>query len=424
MKNAMFTKITAIAGLLFISIAAIAAPTDSLKFSVGLFYENSDNIHHVPQNEVSENIVHTLFSASYIKSAATFAADFNINIDHTNYLQNAFPDQIVASSILNLSATLSKRRMYWNFYNKYDRVRRDYTSADIPTNQENTNYFSTGPKFIFFKNAKQSWDADLNYVHFYTEKSDSDYNGYVFNTAYLRNITRTFAFSLNADHSDRRYTYAPASDNYQKTDLVVGLTKLTRLSSSTIQVGKTHINTNSTDNHDDSIFRVYYRYGGNTNINMSYRREIGDFSAQYAGATIANSGGILPAISNKLFLLKEGQFSAIKKFDRSSLSYSYIYFSSDYSDVTLDSVRKTNQINYIYDLTSTVSMRAVGVYTEYDFVGVGRYDITRRYIINFTKKFMDTYDIGFNVQYTNSGSTDSNFTYKERRVGLLGHYHF
>jgi len=420
----MVVQSTAITGLLLISVTAFSAPSDSLKLSIGLFYENSDNVHHVPRNEISENIVHTLFSASYIKEAATYSANFNLNVDYANYLKDAFPDQTVASSLFNMTAILLKRRLFWDFYNKYDKVQTDYTLADIPTNLENTNFFRMGPRFVFFKNTKQSWDADLNYINFYTEKSNSDYNGYKFNTTYLRNITHTFALSLNASHADRRYTYAPASDNYQKTDLIVGLSKQTKLSSSSIQLGKTHINTSSANIYDDSIFRVYYKYLGNVNINISYRREIDDFSAQYANATSDTSSGILPSVSNSLFLLREGQFSAIKQFDRSSLGYSYIYFSSDYEDVTLNSVRKTNQINYIYKLTSSVSMNTSGIYAEYDFLGIGRSDIVRIYAIDFSKKFLGAYDIGFNVQYTNRGSTDSDFTYKERRVGLIGNYHF
>lgn len=415
---------TAITGLILIHAAAVAAPTDNFKFSLGLSYEHTDNIHQVPQNEVSENIVHTLFSASYLKESPTLTANLDLDVDYTDYLDNAFPDQAVVSSLLNLSGTLSKGRLFWDAYNRYNRVRINYTSADIPTNRENTNYFRSGPRLVFFKNTKQSWDAFLNYVNFYTEKTDSDYNGYIASTSYLRNITRTFSVSMNATHNERSYSFAPINDTFKKTDLVLGMIERTRLSQTSLQAGKTHVEVANLNDSDQSIFRFQYNYNGKTDFLLSYSRELADFSTQYTSASATVVSDVLPAVSNSLFVMKEGIFSVTKNFGKSSLNYNYLYLSSDYLDNTLDSVRKSSQLNYILKLTSATDLKMSGIYTEYDFSGIDRIDIDRRYIATLTRKFLDVYDIEFAVQYRTRGSTEPNFIFQERRAGLTSHYYF
>lgn len=419
-------KSTLILALLFVSTSVIAAQPDRLNLSVGLLYENSDNILLTQANtKKSENIYHALMSMSYKKESSKLSTSFTLDADRRSYQNNTFPDETVVSSLLGLTANLSKKRLYWDLVNRYARVQTNAASLDLPTNRENTNYFSTGPRFVFFQNDKNSLNADIKYEKFYTETSDGDYSGYLVDTSYIRNISRTFSLGIAAKYNDRKFDNIVLNTNYTKADLILSLIKKMKISDFEIDVGRTRINQQLYNNkNEQGIFRAFYNYklGAKTDLKLSYRRELNDFSGLFSSAT--TGGTILSNVSSSIFLLEEGSLSIFRRFGSSGLTFSYTNFSNDYSVDSLDLKNISSSLTFSNKISPSISLNLNGTYIASKYPGISRNDTRRIYSTGIVKTFLDKYDIAFDIHYINNRSTDSNFIYDERRISLGGHYYF
>ena len=420
----MSLKSLLISGLLLVNVGVCAAPQDKLLFSVGLSYENSDNINLSPSNKRSENIGHTLFATEYQRQSAKLQASFNLSADYQKYQNHTFSDQTTVSSYLSFYATLEKQRVFWSVDNRFDRVQINQTQLNIPTNQENTNYFTTGPKFIFIKNNKDSLDADIKYEKFYTEISNNDYYGYIANVSYLRNISHTLATGLNARYNKRNFDNKIVNSDFSRTDVTINLSKRTKLSRYGVVVGKTQLILENQPSNQENIFRANYQsqLGRQTNLSIDYSRELSDFSTMFA-ATIPGDSTYTD-VNSATFLASTGRFSVIRNFSNTNLRFDYTYASNDYTDNTLDLITRTSTITLNNNIRNGMTLNLMGLYRNRGFARRGRVDLSRVYAFGITQRFLNLYDLAFNIQYTNNGSTDSNLNYDERRIKLSGHYYF
>ena len=105
--------------LLLVNLPLYAAPTNNLALSVGLLYENSDNIFLTPLYKKDDNIIHSIFNVDYQHKSATLVTHLALRADHQNYLKETFPNRTVVSSILSMKSTLSKQRLFWDIDNSF-----------------------------------------------------------------------------------------------------------------------------------------------------------------------------------------------------------------------------------------------------------------------------------------------------------------
>ena len=422
--DAMQLKLTLVCALICIHMSVFAAPTDKLNLSVGVAYENSNNIYLSPV-KVSDNILHLLASADYQKETSTLNIHFNLNADHENYEKNSYPDQTIYSSLLGFAATLVKNRFFWDIDNRFDNVPSSNAVANTPNNAENTNYFSTGPRFVFFKNTKDALTADVKYQNFYAQKSDSDYSGYIMSASYIRNATRTFTTGLTVNYNNKKFDNQTVNTNYSKRDIVISFKDRMRLSEAELDIGNTYLNIENSPDYEHAIFRAKYNYelGVKTKFNLSYKKELADYSGLFS--TITTETGELSNVGSSVFLLEEGRISAVKNFGASTVTLGYTYFSNDYYGTTSsDSNTSSPYFSYINNLSNTLTLNVSGSYAGIEYPGIPRNDTERTYIIGLKKIFSNIYDINFNIKYTDRGSTNPNFIYDERRISLAGHYYF
>jgi len=420
----MHTKSALIIGLLLASLSVYADQADRLTLSAGLSFENSNNINLTPIDRISENIAHVLFASNYLKKTAVLNLKFNLYADRQEYLNHTFANQTVVTSYLSLSAALKKQRLYWEAENKHDRVQISQAEANIPTNQENTNYFTTGPRFVLFKNNKSSLDVDIKYEKFYAEISNSDFSGYLANTSYLRNITRTSAITLDVNYTDRKFDDQILNTDYKRTDATLGLMKKLKLSILEIGAGQTQLKMQNQATRKESIYRAKYQYqlGKKTSLTASYNHQLNDFSTVFARAVPGSP--FYTDVNSEIFLLNSGKFSIVRNFSHSSLHYDYVYVSNDYQDDALDTVVRASTLTLTNKLSVDFSTSLSGTYRNTDYANGTRNDQAR--VINFgvTQKFLNAYDWALGIQYTNNGSTDSKSIYDERLISLIGHYYF
>ena len=420
----MLLKLTLAFTLIFIYVSVFAAQTNAFIFSIGLLYENSDNIRLTPTNTVSDNILHELLAIDYNNESATYLAHLNMSVDHQDYQNNSYPEQTTVSSFLELNATLNKNKAYWDTNNRHDKVQTNNSLPNTPNNLENANYFSTGPRIVFFKNKKDSLNASLKYQNFYAQTTENDYSGYIANLLYNRNITRTFSTGLEINYNDKMFDNTTVNTDYSKTDVTINFKKQMKLYKLEVDLGESYINGKESQDYQNSIFRAKYNYqlGEQTILNLSYKRELQDFSGLFATPTPQD--GNLSNVGSNIFILEEGVASLVKNIGFSSIILNYTYFSNEYSDPTSNTITNTTSLTLTNNLSTSTSLYFNSLYSGIEYTGLNRNDTNRVYSVGLKRIFSNTYDLTLTAIYTNHGSTNSNFIYNETRISAGGHYYF
>jgi len=400
-------------------------PTSKLLFSIGASVENSDNIYLRPTNKVSDKITHLSFYTDYKKKTPNLYTDFNLLIDDQNYQNNTFSDQTTYTGIATLDVTMSKDKAVWETDDRVANLLINTTLANTPDNYQNVNYFLTGPKFIFFKNDKDSLTANIKYQNFYTQKDNTDLYGSLAGIKYLRNLTRTFAAGIDINYNDKKYKDKTNNSDYSLNNIALKFKNRTKLSNVEIDVGESYLNIVNAPSYRSNLFRAKYNYrlGVRDKLILSYRRELQDYAGLIATSPVI---GGLSNITSNVFLLKEGIVELNKQFGFSNIKLSYVYFNSEYTDANdpNNTIRNVTSLTFTNNITNSLSLELQGSYAGSEYPGLLRTDTSRIYMIAIKKTFINKYDLGLSAKYTNQGSTDGAYIYDELRVALGGHYYF
>jgi len=420
----MLSHLLLLATLLIISFTVLAEPTDQFSLSAGLEYEYTDNIYLSPSNAKSENILHGILNLNYKKASANTNALITINADRRNYQNKTLANQTVLSSDILLNTVLSKRRLFWDLENKYDKVQIQQNLPDLPDNQENANYLTTGPRLIIFQNDKSTLNAGLRYENFYTEKTNTDYSGYTVNASYLRNVTRTTALGFNVIHNDRKFDDKSLNADYGRTDITMRLSKRMKLSELEVDVGKTQLSPANGKVTHEGIFRANYIYqnGEKSKLDFKLSRELSDF----ANAFSARTAGVptFTNVTSNVYLLEQGQINYVRNLGLSTLTVGYLYTSNDYENDLLDVITQQSSISVSTRFSASLRMFMGWTYQNTKFPDADRKDITRYYRLGFSELLTDAFELRMSLLYTTRDSTGVNTNYDEKRVILGGRYYF
>lgn len=402
-----------------------AQPLNKFTASVGLGIENSNNIFLSQINPQSDNIFHETLSLNYARNSPTVKTKFLFNADHQRYQKNSFPDQNVFSSALDFNATLIKKRLTWDVFNQFARVPTNNAKLNLPTNQENTNTFTTGPTYIVFRNARQYLNLSLKYNKLYTQKSDIDSSSYSGNAVYNRNLTRTFAVKLEVNAKKRNFVNTVLNTDYRRTDAIVALTKRMKLSELYVATGKTRIVRKGDTNVDNGIFRMGYKYAlpNFSSLSVSYDRELSDFTGEFSNAS-SQSGEILPNVGSQIFIMQRGNVAIKRDFGKSNVGFNFTYYNAEYDNSSLNSTTKASELFYDEKITSSVNMRLTGAYDINTYNISSRKDKTEIYTGMLSKQIAGLYLITLKLQFTRRKSDFATFSSNERRIAINGQYFF
>lgn len=415
-------------GVLVISLSLVpgVSPVQArdLKLSAGLSYEYNDNIFLQSANEQSETILHAMFSADYTRESAAHETSLRLVADHRDYQDDAYEDETVFSSSLSSVLNLTKQRIFWDILNIYDNVQTDRTTLDTPSSRENTNYFSTGPRFILLTNSKNMLSLGIKYEDTYYEISDVDFTGYRTDMQYERHISRTLLMRLSAAYGEREFDNDTLNENYARTDAFITLAKKFRTSSLEADVGQTYINPDTNPSSDENLYRLRYenQLGKRTRLELRYTQELSDFSTTFAAGSVGGDG--LSDIRSELFLLKEAGLALIRSFPRSSLRMDVIYSDRDYSLDTLDTRDVLSRLSFTSEITSGLEMRLAGSYSDFRYTGGSRNDELTSWTAGIIKRLPPSFDMHVELNYRENDSTDTGFDWDERRIIAGGNYYF
>jgi hypothetical protein len=108
----------------------------------------SDNIDRVPVDEERGMIASAGVKLRYLQQTRRIDADVDFDAMYEKFQDGAFEDDVVGGLNATLNVGIVPERFQWSFADNFGQAQTDPFGAANPANQENINYFSTGPDLL------------------------------------------------------------------------------------------------------------------------------------------------------------------------------------------------------------------------------------------------------------------------------------
>lgn len=164
-----------------IGIAAATACANAhadpvLNYTLGVEAEHDSNVNLSRTDPVSQNILTPELTFGVKEQGSTLTADVAGTLQYRDYLGNAFGDEFrsLLSGVVDWS--ISPGRVDWVFEDYLGRQPVNVLASDAPSNQQQTNVFSTGPTLRARFSDTLRGKLDLRFTNTYADNT-SEFNG-------------------------------------------------------------------------------------------------------------------------------------------------------------------------------------------------------------------------------------------------------
>lgn len=224
------TQGTAIAVATILALGLSVARADPIvDYSVGVSVEHNDNVNYSASDPVSENILTPELNFMVAQKGASLDASAAGNIQYRDYIGGAFGNELRTLLAGGANWHLIPGRLDWVFEENAGRQPIDVLRSNAPTNQQQTNVFSTGPTFTGKFTEVLRGQVDVRYTNSFadtTEEFNSNRFGAVGTLLYQLDPNNTL--SASATGTQVRYTKDVSTPfDYDRTDGYVGYQRIT-----------------------------------------------------------------------------------------------------------------------------------------------------------------------------------------------------
>jgi hypothetical protein len=283
-----------------IALAAAGAPSaqaePALNYSVGVELEQNDNINLSRDNPVEETVLTPTLGFDLRQQGAVLSATAAGSVSYRDYLGGKFSDEL--RGLLSGVATwsISPERFDWVAEDYLGRQPVNVLQADVPSNQQQTNVFSTGPTWRARLGDNLRGRLDLRYTNTYAEETndfDSDRFSAAARLAWLLGALDTVSGSLTA--SRVRYDEAASRPfDYDREDAYVGYEHTTNALKLQAAAGYSWVDLRGPDNRSGALLSFGLRWmpSSATDLGISAARQFADASQDLVidPASIGNLG--------------------------------------------------------------------------------------------------------------------------------------
>lgn len=147
-----------------------------LDYTLGVEVENDSNVNLSRTDPVSQNILTPQMTFGVKEQGSTLTADVAGTLQYRDYLQNAFGDEFRSELSGLVDWSISPERFDWVFEDYLGRQPVNVLESDVPSNQQQTNVFSTGPTLRAHFSDTLRGKLDLRYTNTYADDT-TEFNG-------------------------------------------------------------------------------------------------------------------------------------------------------------------------------------------------------------------------------------------------------
>lgn len=149
--------------------------TPLFDYSAGIRFEHSDNIELSPTDPVSQNLLIPTLTASIDSKGSDFDASAAASFEYRDYLGGAYADEFRNQLSGIVDWKISPQRFDWVVEDYLGRQPINALASDAPSNQQQTNVFSTGPTLRARLASNWRGQFDLRYTNAHADVS-SEFN--------------------------------------------------------------------------------------------------------------------------------------------------------------------------------------------------------------------------------------------------------
>lgn len=278
-----------------LAAATLARADPVLDYTLGASLNHSDNINYSSTDPVSANVLSPNLGFSITEQGSTLSAIAAGSLEYRDYLGNEFGNEFrtLFSGLANWH--ISPERFDWSFADNIGRQPINALQSNSPSNQQQTNVFSTGPTLRAKFSDVLHGLFDLRYTNSYadtTKAFNSNRLGALGSLLYPLDPANTLSGSVTASRT--RYIESESKMfDYDREDAYVGYQRKTPAFTLDAAVGYSWLDMRHADSRSGSLLRGSLRWNPTpaTSLGVSIDREYSD-AAQDLVFTPAQLGNV------------------------------------------------------------------------------------------------------------------------------------
>lgn len=209
-----------------------------VRLTTGL--EHTDNITRRASNEISDTVIFAGFGLDVIRKAADLEMMVKSDITYYGYTDNTFNDEVLANLSGDARWWLAPNRLSWEIHDTFGQIGINPLGAITPANRENTNYFRTGPDFLFRVGAN-NFVLGARFVDDSYEETPIDNQRLSARLGISRPMSpgRTLTFNASTERTD--FDNVAGNSDFDRQNASIGFVSLTSRSSLNVEFGGSQI---------------------------------------------------------------------------------------------------------------------------------------------------------------------------------------
>ena len=279
-----------------LAAATLAQADPVLDYTLGTSLKHSDNINYSSTDPVSDNILSPRLDFLINQKGSAFDANAAGSLQYRDYLGGKFDNEFRTLFAGTGIWHISPERLDWFFQDSAGREPINVLQSDSPTNNQQTNVFTTGPTLHTRFTDTLRGQFDLRYSNTYADTSN------LFNSnrwsglgTVLYELDPTDSFSGNVAGSQVRYTNTISQPfDYDRQDAYIAYQRTSRLFTLDAAVGYSHLDIDNSGGQSGSLLRASGRWTPDlqTSVTFSASRQYADASQDlvFSPSQIAYTG--------------------------------------------------------------------------------------------------------------------------------------
>jgi hypothetical protein len=399
--------------------ASAAAPG----YEIQLGIIESDNIERLPTGGTDETIGVEELGFNWHEKRPWLDADIDADLGHLDYFPRTFADQFIGNFLGQVKLNLAPDLLSWGFSDNFGQAPLQPLAPITPANQENINFFSTGPTLTLPLGQTSQLDVSGQYDRVNYQVSPLDSTILSGGVGVQHQISPATTISLDARDDSVRFANDELNPDYTRQEAFARFDTKGSRTELDLDLGYSRLRLPGAN---DSIplvrVDVTRRVSANSTIGVELGHDYSDGAdsfrlVQSVGGANLNTQPIVAAAAP--FVGTYGTFLWNFKYARTVLNFGASYFQDRYqTDPTLDNERTVIDALAARQITPTMQLALTEYLVHWHFDTAEENATTTDTALQLTWR-LGTHLSVFVSYYLAKGSSNvPGFSYTENRVWL------
>ena len=362
----------AVGGVCLMAASSVTAATLDLEFGA----QHSDNVVRTAGDEQEETIGFVGLTLGVETARPRLEAEADATFEYRKYLDDTFDDDLVGGLDGLLSFAVVPERFVWVAEDNFGQIAQNRAAVETPANQQNFNYFTTGPDITLPLGARSAVQLSGRWSDTYFEESIEGSETREGSLALIRTLSEASTVSLNGSISEIEFDEA---ELFPESEIQEGFLRMTLDTARTTFEGDFGYSRTSRDEleSDGVVIRL------NLTRSLTSRSQI----TLSAGSDFDSTGGAF-RVEQDATGVQTGNESIIASGDVFRNTYAYFIFETEQSRINISATvhgsTERHEVETLLDrdvvgaelaigrrFTSRFGFELSGAYSKDEFVNEG-----------------------------------------------------